>query len=142
MQGFITNKREGGKNVIIPVQNKVKAKHIKLYQQISFTDQWSRGRASATEMVDLGSIPGQVKPKTIQIDIHSFLLDVQQLKGRQRVIQRPKDILFAVSWPTQLGEKNVMKLKLPVGVLSKLHNKTQHVLEKKLLGIVFITTLV
>ena len=29
-------------------------------------------RASATEVVDSGSIPGQVKPKTIQIGIHSF----------------------------------------------------------------------
>ena len=30
------------------------------------------GRASATEAVDLGSIPGRVKPKTIKIGIHSF----------------------------------------------------------------------
>ena len=29
-------------------------------------------RASATETVDSGSIPGRVKPKTIQIGIHSF----------------------------------------------------------------------
>ena len=29
-------------------------------------------RASATETVDLGSIPGRVKPKTIKIGIHSF----------------------------------------------------------------------
>ena len=29
-------------------------------------------RASATEAVDLGSIPGRVKPKTIEIGIHSF----------------------------------------------------------------------
>ena len=29
-------------------------------------------RASATEAVDTGSIPGRVKPKTIKIDIHSF----------------------------------------------------------------------
>ena len=29
-------------------------------------------RGSATEAVDLGSIPGRVKPKTIKIDIHSF----------------------------------------------------------------------
>ena len=33
-------------------------------------------------MVDLGSISGWVKPKTITIIIHSFLLDVQQLKGQ------------------------------------------------------------
>ena len=39
-------------------------------------------RASATETVDLGLIPGRVKPKTIKIGIHSFLLDVQQLKGQ------------------------------------------------------------
>ena len=38
--------------------------------------------ASAAEAVDLGSIPGRVKPKTIKIGIHSFLLDVQQLKGQ------------------------------------------------------------
>ena len=30
-------------------------------------------RASATETVDSGSIPGRVKPKTIKIGIHSFL---------------------------------------------------------------------
>ena len=29
-------------------------------------------RASATKAVDLGSIPSQVKPKTIKIGIHSF----------------------------------------------------------------------
>ena len=29
-------------------------------------------RASATEAVDLGSIPGRVKPKTRKIGIHSF----------------------------------------------------------------------
>ena len=29
-------------------------------------------RASATEAVDLGSIPGRVKPKTKKIGIHSF----------------------------------------------------------------------
>ena len=29
-------------------------------------------RASATEAVDSGSIPGRVKPKTIRISIHSF----------------------------------------------------------------------
>ena len=28
--------------------------------------------ASATETVDLGSIPGRVKPKTIKINIHVF----------------------------------------------------------------------
>ena len=36
---------------------------------------WIRGRvdrASATEAVDSGSIPGWVKPKTIKIGIHSF----------------------------------------------------------------------
>ena len=30
------------------------------------------GRASATETVDTGSIPGRVNPKTIKIGIHSF----------------------------------------------------------------------
>ena len=34
-------------------------------------------RASATETVDLSSIPSRVKPKTLKIGIHSFLLDVQ-----------------------------------------------------------------
>ena len=29
-------------------------------------------RASASEAVDTGSIPGRVKPKTIKIGIHSF----------------------------------------------------------------------
>ena len=29
-------------------------------------------RASATETVDSGSIPGRMKPKTIKIGIHSF----------------------------------------------------------------------
>ena len=29
-------------------------------------------RASATDTVDSGSIPGRVKPKTIKIGIHSF----------------------------------------------------------------------
>ena len=29
-------------------------------------------RASATKAVDLGSIPGRVKPKTTKIGIHSF----------------------------------------------------------------------
>ena len=28
--------------------------------------------ASAAETVDSGSIPGQIKPKTIKIDIHCF----------------------------------------------------------------------
>ena len=37
-------------------------------------------RASATETVDSGSIPSRIKPKTMKIGIHSFLLDVQQLK--------------------------------------------------------------
>ena len=38
-------------------------------------------RASAIETVDLGSIPDRIKPQTIQISIHCFLLDVQ-LKGQ------------------------------------------------------------
>ena len=39
-------------------------------------------RASATEAVDSGSIPGRFKPKSMKIGIHSLLLDVQQLKGQ------------------------------------------------------------
>ena len=38
-------------------------------------------RASATETVDSGSIPGLVKPKTIKMKFIASLLDVQQLKG-------------------------------------------------------------
>ena len=37
-------------------------------------------RTSANETVDTGSIPGRVKPKTIDLDFTAFLLDVQQLK--------------------------------------------------------------
>ena len=39
-------------------------------------------RASATEAVDSGSIPGRVIPKTIKIGFTASLLDVQQLKGQ------------------------------------------------------------
>ena len=48
---------------------------------IHYTFKWSSSldlisgrvdRASATETVDLGSIPGRVKPRTIKIGIHSF----------------------------------------------------------------------
>ena len=39
-------------------------------------------RASATETVDLGSIPGRVKPKTIKLVFTASLLDVQQSKGQ------------------------------------------------------------
>ena len=38
-------------------------------------------RASATETVDSGSIPGRVKPKTIKIGIHSFPAWRSALKG-------------------------------------------------------------
>ena len=38
--------------------------------QIAFSGQVDR--ASATETVDSGSIPGRVKPKTIKIGIHSL----------------------------------------------------------------------
>ena len=37
-------------------------------------------RASAAETVDLGSIPGWVKPKTIKLISTVFLLDVQRIK--------------------------------------------------------------
>ena len=39
-------------------------------------------RASATEAVDSGSIPGRVQPKTIKLGFTASLLDVQQLKGQ------------------------------------------------------------
>ena len=38
-------------------------------------------RASATEAVDLGSIPGWVKPKTIKIGVHSFPTWRSAIKG-------------------------------------------------------------
>ena len=38
-------------------------------------------RASATETVDLGSIPDRVKPKTINMAFSAFLLDIQHKKG-------------------------------------------------------------
>ena len=38
-------------------------------------------RASATEAVDSGSIPGRVKPKTIKIGIHSFPAWRSAIKG-------------------------------------------------------------
>ena len=39
-------------------------------------------RASATETVDTGSIPGLVKPRLQKLLFTSSLLDVQQLKGQ------------------------------------------------------------
>ena len=39
-------------------------------------------RASATETVDSGSIPGRVKPRTVKFVFTASLLDVQQLKGQ------------------------------------------------------------
>ena len=44
-------------------------------------------RASATEMVDLGSILSQIKPKTIKLDIHSFY--VGRLKWKKSNIKQP-----------------------------------------------------
>ena len=41
-------------------------------------------RASATEVVDLGSIPGRVKPKIIKIGIHSFPAWRSAIKGAVR----------------------------------------------------------
>ena len=38
-------------------------------------------RASATEMVNLGSIPGRVKPKTIKTGIYSFPAWRSAIKG-------------------------------------------------------------
>ena len=37
------------------------------------TDQWLSGKASATETIDSGSIPGQVKLKTKKIGIYREL---------------------------------------------------------------------
>ena len=52
-------------------------KHNNLYPISGRVD-----RASATEAVDTGSIPGRVKPKTIKLVFTASLLDVQQLKGQ------------------------------------------------------------
>ena len=38
-------------------------------------------KASVTETVNLGSIPGRVKPKTIKIGTHSFFAWLLVLKG-------------------------------------------------------------
>ena len=38
-------------------------------------------RASATEALDSGSIPGRVKPKAIKIGIHSFHAGRLAIKG-------------------------------------------------------------
>ena len=38
-------------------------------------------RASGTEAVDSGSVPGRVKPKTIKIGIHSFPACRSAVKG-------------------------------------------------------------
>ena len=38
-------------------------------------------RASTTEVVDSGSIPGRVKPKTIKIGIQSFPARLSAIKG-------------------------------------------------------------
>ena len=46
-----------------------KKKAVVVYQPIS----GRVNRASATEPVDLGAIPGGVKPKTTKIGIRSFL---------------------------------------------------------------------
>ena len=73
-------------------------------------------RASATEAVDSGSIPGRVKPKTIKIVFIASLFDVQQLKKQCEIppcvvdrraggslTQRPKGP-FAVSRSRQFGK--------------------------------------
>ena len=54
-------------------KKKKEKKRNKPHRGQKLTDQWSSGyRASTTEAVDTGSIPGRVKPKTIKIGIHSF----------------------------------------------------------------------
>ena len=63
-------------------------------------------RASASEAVDLGSIRGRVKPKTIIIGIHSFceaLPCVIDMWASSNLTRRPKGP-FAVTWPSELGE--------------------------------------
>ena len=45
-------------------------------------------RASATEAVDSGSIPGRVKPNSIKIGIRSFPAGRSALKGTVRSLSR------------------------------------------------------
>ena len=53
--------------------HKMKKTQCKLCEFVEFEPISGRvDRASATETVDLGSIPSRVKPKTIKIGIHSF----------------------------------------------------------------------
>ena len=47
----------------------------------SWTDRGWMNEASATEAVDPSSIPGRVKPKTIEIGIHSFVAWRSTIKG-------------------------------------------------------------
>ena len=51
---------------------------LKSYRMISGRDY----KVSATKTVDLSSISGRVKPKTIILVFTAFLLEVQQLKGQ------------------------------------------------------------
>ena len=74
-------------------------------------------RASATEAVDSGSIPGRVKPKNYknwysQLSCLTFSIKRDSVKPPPCVVdrwaggsltRRPKGP-FAVSWPRQLGE--------------------------------------
>ena len=74
-------------------------------------------RASATIPADSGSIPGRVKPKTINFVFAVFLFDVQQWKrgceastvcdkqeGRWQLDSKNKEVPFAVFLQMQLGQ--------------------------------------
>ena len=82
---------------------------------------YGRVRASGTKMVDSGSIPGRVKPKDYKkLVFTASLLDVQQLKGQCEAstvcgrqvgrwqLDSKTERSLPVSWPRQLGEKNVI----------------------------------
>ena len=76
-------------------------------------------RAFATEAVDLGSIPGRVKPKTIKIGIHSFLAWRSAIKGTVVIV-----ITFYS--PSCLGQETAkgpfgLRVKLPPAHLSTTH---------------------
>ena len=83
---LIPNRNLGGRDVfstsvsvkmlgVILDQDMSLSLHINKVINVCYLNQLISGRvdrASATETVDSGSIPGRVKPKTIKIGIHSF----------------------------------------------------------------------
>ena len=91
------------------------------------------GQTSATEIVDLGSIPGRVKPTTTKIGNHSFPAWRSDLKGTAKTSQwfvdrwtggsltpEPKGSC-AVSRPRQLGDS---RCQLQLHIIYDGSNKT------------------